>query len=279
MCGKEPETEQGQYLFHLASTKKCVVITFITIQLIIFLVGVIILAVPSILNFNLILNIIIGGSIIVVSLFPKPFFAIYNNVGHMYLLFDETDREVYIIIGHMNGLRLEKKTLCSYSQFKGIAVSDETGDVLLLCKREESLRLQNSIYGEFYFNVDTEVISEEIALFWFNGHCIGNEEYYFGSTFCDFGDGIMDEQLMKIDVHFDYFEKIDFRAKTLINKRFITMRPARMASMRYSNKSWKDKKKNKKYAMSNSIDLEHCADVNSMNSEFANNPNMAPSIV
>ena len=154
-------------------------------------------------------NVIIGSSIIIISnIVPngKPFFLNLYQMGRVYILFDANLREITLIQTRFGGLRTTKTTVCSYSQFRGIAVHYKTRRVLLLCKREESLLLD--AIGDVLPNkaASIEDVLSQISVFWFQWN---ESDAFFGITFVDFSDGIVAEGNVHLNIDYDYYLKDD----------------------------------------------------------------------
>merc|ERR1712232_1270889 len=99
--------------------------------------------------------------------------------GRVYVMFDGNKREVYLISTRLAGYRVTKKFVSAYSQFRGIAAHHKTNEMLLLCKREESLLLGK--IGEVLpkYKESLQDVLEEISMYWFT---VQEESAFFGVT-------------------------------------------------------------------------------------------------
>merc|ERR1711933_424243 len=97
---------------------------YAAIQIIFMLIGVIFIFVNP-FNVSFITSSIIGGVIIILfCILPngKPFFLNLYRMGTVYIVFDKNKREIYLVSGRYSGIKSTQNLICSYSQFKGIAV-------------------------------------------------------------------------------------------------------------------------------------------------------------
>lgn len=207
MClGKAIPSEGQETIFELHGFQRCGVYSIF--QIVSLLIGFAIVAEGQhLFGTTWIYNLIIGCVVIAVTaLLPngRPFFVNLQRMGRVYIMFDDDNREVWVICSQFGGLRTSKKMLCSYSQFRGIAVHHESKQMLMLCRREESLLLKQ--HGEVLpaGRKTTEEVLEEIMLFWFQR---GGNEGFFGITHCPFSHGIIDSQNVKVDIQFDFYLK------------------------------------------------------------------------
>lgn len=206
MCvGQSYTPGNNQTSYELHGFRRCGI--YAIFQLIFTLFGIIIMIVgQQMFGINWIIGIIIGAVIIVIfNILPnaKPFFLNLWRMGRVYIVFDGNNREILLISTHFGGLQTKQNIICSYSQFRGIAVHHKTHKMLLLCKREESLLLKQigEVLPEGKPNIES--ILEEISLFWFQGGMDG----FFGITFIDFKDGIVAEGNVHVNVDYDYYLK------------------------------------------------------------------------
>merc|ERR1712228_63906 len=158
---------------------------------------------------QLLYNAVIGGSIIFIfNILPngRAFFLNLYKMGRECILFDANRREIYLVSSKLGGCRYHKKLICSYSQFRGIAVHYKSKQILFLCKRTESLLLKQ--IGDMKQN-QIENVLEEIGLFWFTNNNDEND-CFFGITYVDFKDGIIAEGNVQINTDYDYYLKPKF---------------------------------------------------------------------
>ena len=194
--------EPGQTVFELHTFQRCAI--YAVIQIMFMFIGLIFIFTNP-FNVSLIGSSIIGGVIIILfCVIPngKPFFLNLYRMGTVYIVFDKDKREIYLVSGRYGGIKYTNKLICSYSQFKGIAVHHQTKHILFLCRREESL-LVSEIGEVLPNNMRIEDILQEIGLFWFSE----NSDGFFGVTYRDFEKGILAEGDVKVDVKYDYYLK------------------------------------------------------------------------
>lgn len=205
MClGKPIPSGDQESIFELHGFRRCGIYSIF--QIVSMLCGFAIIASRP-FGTSWIINLIIGCAVIAVTaLLPngRPFFVNLQRMGRVYIVFDGAEREIHVICTKFGGLRTSKKLLCSYSQFRGIAVHYQSKQILLLCRREESLLLKQ--HGEVLpaGKRTIEEVLEEIMLFWFQR---GGNEGFFGITHCPFSHGIVDSQNVKVDIQYDFYLK------------------------------------------------------------------------
>eukprot|EP01084_Bolivina_argentea_P291022 500087_1 len=146
MClGKSFEAPNFQIAYELHGFRR--VGFYGLIQIIFTLIGISIIIFGNYLfNLQFLYQIIIGGCIIILfNIIPngKPFIFNLYKMGREYIMFDANTREIYLISTKCSGCTHKRKLICSYSQFRGIAVHYKTKQMLFLCKREESLLLKH----------------------------------------------------------------------------------------------------------------------------------------
>lgn len=202
-----PEHPHKQQLYELHGFRRVGI--YAIFQIILMIIGIIIIALgQQIFGTNWIYNVIIGAIIIVIfSILPngKPFFLNLYRMGREYVMFDGNNREIVLVTTHCaNVIKPSIKIICSYSQFRGIAVHHKSKKILLLCRREESLLLKS--IGECLPDnkQSIETILEEISLFWFQRN---QNDAFFGITYIDFKDGLVAEGNVNISIDYDYYLK------------------------------------------------------------------------
>ena len=210
MCLGSPfiaEHPHKQELYELHGFRRVGI--YAILQIILIIIGIIIIALgEEIFGTNWIYNVIIGAIIIVIfSILPngKPFFLNLYRMGHEYVMFDGNNREIVLVTTHCaNFVKPSLKIVCSYSQFRGIAVHHKSAQILLLCRREESLLLKS--IGECMPDgkESIESILEEISLYWFQRN---QDDAFFGITYIDFKDGLVAEGNVTINITYDYYLK------------------------------------------------------------------------
>ena len=203
----QPEHPHNQQVYELHGFRRVGI--YAIFQIILMIIGIIIIALgEQILGTNWIYNVIIGAVIIVIfSILPngRPFFLNLYRMGREYLMINGNDREIVLVTTHCAGLiKPTIKIICSYSQFRGIAIHYKTKHMLLLCRREESLLIK-SIGECLPDNKDSiESILEEISLYWFQRN---QNDAFFGITYIDFKDGLVAEGNIHINIDYDYYLK------------------------------------------------------------------------
>mmetsp|Transcript_49453 Transcript_49453/g.78929 ORF Transcript_49453/g.78929 Transcript_49453/m.78929 type:complete len:287 (-) Transcript_49453:173-1033(-) len=208
MClGKPFVPERGRQAFELYAFRRVGI--YAILQIILMIVGIIILALGEpLFGTKWVYNVIIGAVIIVIfSILPngKPFFLNLYRMGREYVMFDNANREIYLVTTHCgNFMKPTEKLVCSFSQFRGIAVHHESGHLLLLCRREESLLLKQ--VGEVLpdSKASVQAVLEEVSLYWFQRN---ENDAFFGVTYLDFEQGLVAEGNIRIDIHYDYYLK------------------------------------------------------------------------
>lgn len=211
MCLGKPfqPNNNKQTIYELYGFRRVGIYAIFQIIFIIFCIIIISLGEKIFININIIYIIIIGIIIItILSFLPngKPFPLNLYRMGRVYIMFDGNKREIILITTHFGSIFIKPKLkiISSYSQFRGIAVHHQTGHLLLLCKREESLLLKS--IGECLPNnhKNIETILEEISLFWFQHN---QNNAFFGKTYIDFSNGLCAEGNVIIDIDYDFYLK------------------------------------------------------------------------
>eukprot|EP01083_Nonionella_stella_P070878 189928_1 len=226
MClGRSFKIKDIQFAYELRGFRRVGI--YGLIQLILSLVGVfIILFGANWFDLQWMWSLSIGLAIIIIcNIAPngRPFCFNLYQMGRQYILFDANLREIYLVRGRFGGCVFRKELICSYSQFRGIAAHYKTKQMLFLCKRKESLLLQE--IGDTLPNkkhhkpnqeplAEIETILEEISLFWF-GTNDDDMNCFFGVTYLPFHSGIVAEGNVSVNVDYDYYLKPDKKLKDL----------------------------------------------------------------
>mmetsp|Transcript_63552 Transcript_63552/g.77744 ORF Transcript_63552/g.77744 Transcript_63552/m.77744 type:complete len:315 (+) Transcript_63552:57-1001(+) len=172
-------------------------------QLLFFFVGIAIIFVP-IIKGKIYISWIIGLIIIILSCYPKPFIITLYNVGTTWIIFDEENNEIFLNIGHYGDCYSTEIEVCSFSQFRGIAVYENGKSMLILSQRIESLECKDLELN----NVNYDTIIDKICVYWNGNHFNDRHDVYFGKTIRKFESGIMAQGGMEMQrIEYDYYNR------------------------------------------------------------------------
>jgi len=209
MClSKKYQSKEFEVVFCLDKYRRKFLF-YAIIQTILMVVGLLVIVLPQIRDAIksgsiTYLNFIIGAVIFCFFAFvPRPVYWHYDMIGDVYLVFDESKFNLFLLEGKFFNCRWRLREIGHYGSFRGIAWNPKKGETLFLCKGLESLPIPS---GE---HISKEVI-EAVSMWWFENK---SEEFdqkvYFGISVVPFEDGIQDDQGVRVEIQFDYYKKKD----------------------------------------------------------------------